>query len=71
MTTPFTQSSLTEHDAIYESLLFMHEGRSEATSQKLNAKLILALVNQIGDPQTVRKLIAMVISNTPCEGETI
>jgi Protein of unknown function (DUF2783) len=51
------------HDDIYERLVKMHDGLSEDESRKLNAKLILALINQVGDADVVLKLFDMVEAN--------
>jgi len=45
-------------DALYAELVAMHEGRSAEASLKLCAKLILLLVNEIGDTARVRELMA-------------
>lgn len=57
MSSPGIPVRLTRHDEIYERLVQVHEGLSEDESRKLNAKLILALANQIGDADTVLALI--------------
>lgn len=60
MSTPGIPARLTRHDDIYERLVAVHEGLSDGESRKLDAKLILALANQIGDADTVLALIDMV-----------
>lgn len=37
-------------DLFYAALLQAHEGLSDADSTRLNARLVLLLANQIGDP---------------------
>ncbi len=54
---------LGRHDDIYERLVKMHDGLSEDDSRKLNAKLILALINQVGDADVILKLFDMVEAN--------
>ena len=44
-------------DDIYERLVSAHAGLSDAESMRFNARLILLLVNFIGDPQAVREAI--------------
>lgn len=44
-------------DAIYEQLIASHAGRSGAESLQLNARLILLLIDQVGDAEKVRNLI--------------
>ena len=50
--------NLTRHDDIYQSLVEMHDGLSEAESLKLWARLSLILMNQIGDPEVIFAAIA-------------
>jgi len=54
---------LDRHDDIYERLVKMHDGLSEDESRKVNAKLILALINQVGDADVILKLFDMVEAN--------
>ncbi|WP_149589246.1 DUF2783 domain-containing protein [Tabrizicola flagellatus] len=42
-------SNLTRPDDSYAALIAAHEGLSEAESHALNARLILILMNQVGD----------------------
>ena len=44
-----TTPNLTRPDDSYAALIAAHEGLSEAESHALNARLILILMNQIGD----------------------
>lgn len=48
-----TTPNIADADAIYESLIALHQGRGEEESQAVNARLILLLVNHIGDPEVV------------------
>ncbi|MBF9151732.1 DUF2783 domain-containing protein [Novosphingobium jiangmenense] len=50
--------STADADTIYAQLIDLHRGRSDAESLRLNARLILLLINQISDVETVLKLIA-------------
>ena len=45
-------------DQLYNDLIALHEGLDEAQSAALNARLILLLMNQIGDAQTIRAAFA-------------
>lgn len=45
-------------DDIYDHLIRLHAGMSESESQQLNAKLILLLINHIGDKRVVLQAIA-------------
>lgn len=51
MTKLKTAVNLNEHDRIYAALVELHAGRSEDESQRINARLILLLMNHIGDEQ--------------------
>lgn len=44
-----TSPNLTRPDDSYAALIAAHEGLSEVESHALNARLILILMNQIGD----------------------
>ena len=37
-------------DALYAELLAAHDGLSEADSRRLNARLVLLLLNELADP---------------------
>lgn len=58
-----TTSSMTDIDGIYEQLIALHEGRSEEDSMRVNARLILLLINHIGDGQAVSEAIAHAAGN--------
>jgi anthranilate phosphoribosyltransferase len=45
-------------DEIYEALLRGHEGLTDTDSAALNARLILLLANEAGDPDRVLAAIA-------------
>ena len=57
MTKLITKPNLASHDELYELLVDLHDGLSDAESRKVNAKLILLLANHIGDPDVVREAI--------------
>ncbi len=44
-----TKSNIANADDFYADLLALHEGRSKAESDAINARLILLLANHIGD----------------------
>lgn len=48
-----TDLNLTDADAFYEQLLDAHVGLTPAQSERLNARLILLLANQVGDNQVL------------------
>ncbi|QTD55850.1 DUF2783 domain-containing protein [Parasphingorhabdus cellanae] len=54
-----TKPNLGDPDGIYQMLIDLHAGRDEHDSMKVNAKLILALANHIGDQQVIAEAIAI------------
>jgi len=44
-----TAPNMPQHDDIYEALIKAHDGLSVEESAKVNAKLILLLINHIGN----------------------
>lgn len=54
-----------EGDATYTLLMQAHEGLSTEESHALNARLILLMMNEIGDKATIRDLIADAKHTTP------
>lgn len=55
MTTLNTSQNIADPDDFYAELLALHEGRSKAESDALNARLILILANHIGDRAVLRE----------------
>jgi hypothetical protein len=53
-----TSSNIAHPDDIYELLIDLHQGLSEAQSRRVNARLVLLLVNHIGDEHVIRAAIA-------------
>lgn len=53
------EPNLPEADAIYEALVRAHEGLSPEESAALNARLILILMNQIGEARVIAQAIAL------------
>ncbi|OWY11291.1 hypothetical protein B6V74_04560 [Thioclava sp. F42-5] len=50
-----TDLNLADHDALYERLIAAHEGLDEAESAAFNARLILILMNHIGDRRVLEE----------------
>jgi hypothetical protein len=50
--------NLGRHDDLYESLVAMHTGLTEAENLKLWSRLVLILMNQLGDPAVITAAIA-------------
>jgi len=54
-----TAPNLAGGDDVYEQLVRMHEGLSEAESLKVWAKLVLTLANHVGDRAVIEQAIAV------------
>ena len=54
-----TTITLSRHDELYQKLLDLHEQRSEEESVRINARLILILMNQIGDDKIIEEAIEL------------
>ncbi len=48
-----TAPNIANCDDVYEALIETHSGLSAQESEKLNARLILLLINHIGDPEII------------------
>jgi len=55
--TLITAPNLKDPDAAYAALLAAHKGLSEAESQALNARLVLILMNHVGDSQALKQAL--------------
>lgn len=51
--------NLPDPDAAYAALLAAHRGLTETEQAALNARLILILMNHIGDPQVLGEALAL------------
>lgn len=58
-----TQVNIAGHDDIYQMLVDLHADKSQEQSQKINAKLVVTMINQIGCPDTVKEIIELVKTN--------
>ena len=54
-----TTPNLRDPDAAYAALLAPHKGLSEAESDALNARLVLILMNHIGDGPTFAEALKL------------
>jgi 3-(3-hydroxy-phenyl)propionate hydroxylase len=52
-------------DDVFEALLALHEGLSDRDSALLNARLVLCLINHIGDEAVIREALAMAAAPGP------
>jgi hypothetical protein len=57
--TLITTPNLPDPDTAYAALLAAHKGLTEAESHALNARLVLILMNHIGDPKTLAEAITL------------
>ena len=49
--------NLTEHDDLYQKIIDLQENLTEEEREKANAKLILLLMNHIGDHEVINEAI--------------
>lgn len=56
---------LADPDAAFRLLVEAHRGLSEAESAALNARLVLVLMNGIGDLNAVRTAIRLAVDTAP------
>jgi hypothetical protein len=54
-----TDINLADHDGIYARLVALHEGLSDEESARANARLILLLINHIGDRAVIEQAIEL------------
>ena len=54
-----TEPNLADPDGIYQALIDAHRDLGPEASAALNARLVLLLVNHIGDAAVVREAIAV------------
>ncbi len=58
-----TNANIAQPDLVYQCLIDMHAGRSDAESLQLNAKLILILLNHIGDERVIFEAIDLAVKS--------
>lgn len=58
MATLMTAANIARPDAIYQWLMDLHQGLTDEESMRANARLVLILVNHIGDEQVISEAIA-------------
>jgi Protein of unknown function (DUF2783) len=57
--TLITTPNLSDPDASYAAMLAAHKGLTEAETHALNARLILILMNHIGDPAVLAEALTL------------
>lgn len=58
-------------DDVYAALIEAHEGLSAEESARLNARLILIMINHIGDPEVISEALKVArseVSSRPADG---
>jgi hypothetical protein len=50
--------NLTGHDDLYAKLVALHEGLSDEDARRVDARLILLLMNHIGDAKVIAEALA-------------
>ena len=63
MTKLRTEPGTPDPDALYQMLVDAHRDLDEATSAKVNAKLVLLLANHVGDIDLIAEAIAAARKN--------
>ncbi|MBA2777949.1 DUF2783 domain-containing protein [Billgrantia kenyensis] len=61
--------NFTDPDAFYAALTELHRERSEAESERINARLILLLANHVGDQQVLEEALAIAGQAASSPGE--
>lgn len=64
MNTLNTSPNIEKADDFYAALIALHEGRSKAESDAINARLILILANHIGDQGVLEEALAAAANAT-------
>mgnify|MGYP000114837933 CR=1 FL=1 len=60
-----TASNTPRPDEVFEMLTQLHEGLSIEESLRANARLVLLLVNHIGDEAVIREAVALSRASDP------
>lgn len=62
------EPNIADADGIYQQLIDMHQGKSDEQSMRINARLILLLINHIGDPDAIGEAIGRADDRSASEG---
>lgn len=54
-----TAANLAEPDTIFEQLTEAHKGAGDLESMRINARLVLLLINHIGDSEVIQEAIEL------------
>jgi hypothetical protein len=63
--TLITTPNLPRPDEAYASLIAAHDGLTEAESHAMNARLVLILMNHIGQDQVLAEALALARTSAP------
>jgi hypothetical protein len=66
-----TELNLAAPDDVYEALLALHRDLTSAQSQQVNARLILLLMNHIGDAMVLRQAMTRARAGIVPEGHDL
>ncbi len=69
MTRLITTPNIAHPDAFYDRLIALHDGLDDAASIDLNARLILILMNHIGDDNVLREAMERAKKDHRSNGE--
>jgi len=64
-----TARNIDNPDNIYQMLMDLHEGCDQEETNLRNAKLILTLINHIGDEQIIARAIQIAATSTEQKAE--
>jgi hypothetical protein len=53
-----TTPNIARPDAVYQLLMDLHHGLTDEESMRTNARLVLILINHIGDEQVISEAVA-------------
>lgn len=54
-----------EGDSLYTALMQAHEGLTDIESHALNARLVLMLINEVGDAERIKAVLQEARTPTP------
>jgi len=62
--------NLDDPDAVYADLVAAHKGRSPVDSAALNARLLLILMNHVGNRQILKEALSVASSKVAATAQT-
>lgn len=67
MSALITHPNVARPDDLYEALIRLHDGLDDAQSLAANSRLILLLINHIGDEQVLREAFDLARGEQPAD----